>query len=69
MALSVNGVEEATLNAGSITLADLDLHLWSSSIPSRFWTGDVGEVVVFKRKLTDFEADQVVDYLNTKWWL
>gem|GEM_PF-3407184 len=27
MALSVNGVEEATLNAGSITLADLDLHL------------------------------------------
>jgi prepilin-type N-terminal cleavage/methylation domain-containing protein len=69
MALSVNGVEEATLNAGSITLADLDLHLWSSSIPSRFWTGDVGEVVVFKRKLTDFEADQVVNYLNTKWWL
>ena len=69
MALSIYGIEEASVNAGAKTLSNLDFIIWSSAISSRYWTGDIAEVLVFKRKLTDFEADQVVDYLNTKWWL
>jgi len=69
MALSIDGIEEASVNAGAKTLSNLDFIIWSSAISSRYWTGDIAEVLVFKRKLTDFEADQVVDYLNTKWWL
>jgi len=38
-----------------------------TSIPTRFWNGDIGEIIVYDRAISDFERQQIEQYLAKKW--
>jgi hypothetical protein len=50
-----------------MTLSDIPLYLWSSSQSTRFWNGNVSEVIFFKKKLSGAEKGQIIQYLRNKW--
>lgn len=67
LAVHINGQQDASISAGAMTLSDIPLYLWSSSQSTRFWNGNVSEVIFFKKKLSGAEKGQIIQYLRNKW--
>eukprot|EP01051_Picozoa_sp_SAG22_P009830 SAG22_NODE_848_length_6859_cov_5.488905_3_plen_1824_part_00 len=60
-----------TCDDGSAAVAERPTHLFSigsrRNEPSNHFKGQIGELLVYNRSLTDFELSLVNEYLRTKW--
>ena len=63
----VNGTQDATEARGVMTLGAADMEIGGNASFGRYWTGVIGEVIIYNRKLSTAETTQIMDYLSPKW--
>jgi len=53
-----------TFSTGSYVIG---AHYTSSAVASPYYNGNIGEIIIYNRALSDFERGQVENYLSKKW--
>jgi hypothetical protein len=62
-----NGASEGTSSASAYSAVSTGLTLGSHTTAGRYWPGDIAAVLVFSRKLSNSEVNNVQAYLSTKY--
>lgn len=65
--LYLDGSQEATDSFGALTFATEDMEIGGNVDLSRYWTGNISEIIIYNRSLATEERNQVTNYLSNKW--